>query len=56
MKYATKEILKKVENFLEAGYKQVVIINGEVYASGGNKLMTETDMENCAILKYNTNE
>jgi len=45
MKKSTKDILKRVEKLLEAGYKQILIKEDIVYASGGINLITEKDLE-----------
>lgn len=55
-KRSTEKTLKKVEKLLETGYNQILIRNGNVYASGGTKLITEEDIENAPLMPYLENQ
>lgn len=51
-----EEILKKVEKFLDMGYRQILIRDEEVYASGGFIDVTDEEIENAAALAFTPNE
>lgn len=44
-KTGINDILKKVKKLLKSGYPQIIILNGEIYVSGGKELHSTKDLK-----------
>jgi len=51
-KQRNQEILKKVEKFLDASYRQILIRDDQVYASGGIIDLSEEQIEEAAAVNF----
>jgi len=51
-KQRKQEILKKVEKFLDASYRQILIRDDQVYASGGIIDLSEEQIEEAAAVNF----
>ena len=51
-KQEKKEIVQKVQKFLDAGYRQILIRDDQVYASGGIIDLSEEQIENAAAVNF----